>query len=106
MTNASVQQSASLTGSPFNLRYNSENFKADSSLSPKNYKLGGWLPDLVQSYNTQDQILYSGDGSLRYVESAPLPNGGFYTTNKSGSEIFEFDNFAPAPIKPKTSEMQ
>jgi YD repeat-containing protein len=53
--------------------------------------LGGWSLDVVQRYDTKDQVLIAGDGSWRFVTGVALPSGGTAVPTYDGSTAYLFD---------------
>ena len=93
--NLSLEEQIPVQGVPLYLSYSSARYKLDVAISPREAGLGGWVPNIVHSYDTTRGVLFYGSGGQRFAaRQLILSNAGsFFVPDTSGDQIFYFDGW-------------
>lgn len=93
--NLSLEEQIPVQGVPFYLNYSSSRYKLDVAISPREAGLGGWVPNIVHSYDTTRGVLFYGYGGQRFApRQLILSNAGsFFVPDSSGDQILYFDGW-------------
>ena len=62
------------------------------SLKAKLLGLGGWLPSIYHFYDASSEMLYGGDGSIRYVKATSWNTTDYMIPEQNGSRVYYFDS--------------